>query len=366
MSTASGQPKLSGVTCRAVVAPLPEPLVTKILVIREAPLLLVDLHTDEGITGSCYLFAFTRAGCRHLAGMIEDLVARNVGRPVAPSTLFDANTKALSLFGHQGVAAMAVAAVDMCAWDIAAKAAGLPLYGLLGGEAVALPTYNSNGLGLSDPASLGDEALRLMEAGGFNAVKIRLGRDDPRDDVKAVRAVRDAIGADALLPCDFNQGLTVAEAISRGRMLDDEGLYWIEEPVAYDDMQGQARIAAVVETPIQIGENFYGPAMTAEAIAASAGDFFMFDVMRIGGVTGWLRASALSASASIPVSSHLFPEISSHLMTVTPTAHWLEYMSWGDAVLAEPLSVHDGTVAPSAAPGSGVAWDEDAVRRYQL
>jgi len=354
------------VRCRGVVVPLKRPIATKVLHIREVPLLLVDVFTEEGITGSCYLFAYTRSGGRHFTSVIEDLVERNRGSRVAPTALFDGNTRALTLFGHQGIAATAVAALDMCYWDAVAKAAGLPLVELLGGARRPLLAYNSNGLGLSDPDSLGEEAMSLLEAGGFNAVKIRLGRDNPQDDLRAVRVVRQAIGDDALLPCDYNQGLTVEQAIQRGRMLDGEGIYWIEEPIPYDDLKGQARIAAAVETPIQIGENIYGPRMVADALEQRAADYYMFDVMRIGGVTGWLRAVALCEPQSAPVSTHLFPEISAHLLAVTPTAHWLEFMSWGDAILAEPVVVDDGTVTPSATPGSGVVWNEAAVARYLI
>ena len=355
-----------GVRCRSVVVPLRKSIVTKVLDIHEVPLLLVDLFTEEGVTGSCYLFAYTRSGGRHFTSVIEDLVERNRGSRIAPTVLFDGNTRALTLFGHQGIAATAVAALDMCYWDVLAKAAGLPLVELLGGARRPLPAYNSNGLGLSDPDGLGEEALSLLEAGGFNAVKIRLGRDDPRQDLRAVRVVRQAIGERALLPSDYNQGLSVEQAIQRGRMLDGEGIYWIEEPIPYDDLQGQARIAAAIETPIQIGENIYGPRMVADALEQRAADYYMFDVMRIGGVTGWLRAVALCEPQNAPVSTHLFPEISAHLLAVTPTAHWLEYMSWGDAILAAPVTEENGTVTPSATPGTGVAWDEEAVARYLI
>ena len=134
----------------------------------------------------------------------------------------------------------------------------------------------------------------------------------------------------------------------------------------YDDLAGQARIAAALRTPVQIGENLYGPRMVADAIAARAADYLMFDLMRIGGVTGWLRAAALAQAAAIPVSSHLFTEFSAHLMSVTPTAHWLEYMSWGDAVLEAPVAVNDGMICPSPAPGAGITWNEEGISRYAL
>ena len=165
--------------------------------------------------------------------------------------------------------------------------------------------------------------------------------------------------------CDFNQALTVNEAILRGRMLDEEGgLHWIEEPIRADDFAGNRRIADALDTPVQIGENFMGPEQMVQALAAGASDYVMPDVQRIGGVTGWMRAAALAQGAGLEMSSHLFPEISSHLLAVTPTCHWLEYVDWVEPVLQQPLQVRDGYVTIGDAPGTGVVWDEDAVRRY--
>jgi mandelate racemase len=156
----------------------------------------------------------------------------------------------------------------------------------------------------------------------------------------------------------------VAEAVKRAAALDQEGLYWIEEPTLADDNSGHAQISRETKTPIQIGENWWGPHEMAKSIAAGASDFVMPDVMKIGGVTGWLRAAALAESAGLPVSSHLFPEISAHLLAVTPTCHWLEYVDWANPILREPLGVENGCALIPAAPGVGIDWDEESVQRY--
>ncbi len=124
--------------------------------------------------------------------------------------------------------------------------------------------------------------------------------------------------------------------------------------------------AAALETPIQIGENFSGPATLAAAIEVSASDYVMVDLMRVGGVSGWLHASVLAGNAGMPMSSHLYPEVSSHLLAATPTAHWLEYVDWAEPLLTAPLSVTAGKAAVSTEPGTGVAWDEAAIRQYDL
>jgi mandelate racemase len=165
---------------------------------------------------------------------------------------------------------------------------------------------------------------------------------------------------------DYNQSLLVAEASRRAAALEDEGLYWIEEPTRADDYSGHARIRQDTETPVQIGENWWGPHDAAKSVEAGASDYAMPDAMKIGGVTGWLRAAALAEAAGIPLSSHLFPEISAHLLAVSPTRHWLEYVDWADPILEKPLEIEDGHASAPDAAGIGISWDEEAVQRYSV
>ena len=197
-------------------------------------------------------------------------------------------------------------------------------------------------------------------------MKLRIGRPNFKEDLAAVRNVKKRIGDDILLMTDFNQSLTVNEAIRRGRALDDEGLYWIEEPIRHDNYAGCAKIAAEVLTPIQIGENLLNSAEMQKAIDAEAAEYYMPDVQRIGGVTGWMRAAAIAQVYNLDMSSHLFPEFSAHLLGVTPTCHWLEYMDWANAILKEPFTVKGGHVLIPDIPGAGIAWNEEAVSRLAV
>ncbi len=215
------------------------------------------------------------------------------------------------------------------------------------------------------PEAAADEAEALLE-GGFRAIKLRLGYPGLDADLAAVRAVRRRVSGNILLMVDFNQALTVAEAIRRGRALEGEGIYWIEEPIRHDDYPGNAEVAAALATPVQIGENFSGPQAMAAALGAKACDYVMPDLERIGGVSGWQQAAALAAAAGIEMSSHLFPESSSHLLAATPTAHWLEYVDWANPILREPVRIVDGAAVVPDRPGSGLEWDEDAVERYRI
>jgi mandelate racemase len=358
--------KIRALKVRPVAAPLKRPLHTSIAVVPAAALLLIDLETDQGVVGRSYLFGVAKHHLPALAKLVEAMAAMLEGDEVAPFDIEKKLRVRYALLGVHNVVLFAMAGIDMAAWDALAQAHQVPLVRLLGGTPRPTPAYNSKGLGIMETARVASEAVELVEE-GFRAVKLRLGRPEARADLEVLRAVKQAIGPEIVLMVDFNQALTVAEAVRRGRMIDEErGVYWIEEPVRADDFSGCARVAREVATPIQIGENFMGPEQMAQALAAGACDYVMPDAERIGGVTGWLRAAALAQGAGLEMSSHLFPEISAHLLAVTPTCHWLEYVDWANAVLAEPARLEDGSVVIPDRPGSGIAWDEAAVKRYLL
>jgi len=358
--------RLRSVAVRAVAAPMKRPLATSTGALSVAPLLLIDLHTDGGITGRSYLFGIGKHNLKPIAALVEAMAGMLQGDAVVPFDLEAKLRKRYTLLGVHNIVLFAMSGIDMAAWDALGQAMQQPLVRLLGGAPRPVLAYNSKGLGIMPLKPLVKEAVELVEE-GFAAVKLRLGRPEAKDDLEALRAVKKAIGPKITLMVDFNQGLTVAEALKRGRMIDEEGgVHWIEEPVRADDFAGNARIAREVATPIQIGENFMGPEQMAQALAAGACDFAMPDAQRIGGVTGWMRAAALAQGAGMAMSSHLFPEVSSHLLAVTPTCHWLEYVDWADPILEEPARLKDGHVQISEQPGIGMQWDEKAVKRYSL
>jgi mandelate racemase len=352
------------VAVRAVVVPLGRPLATRVGDFSRWPLILIDVTTDEGVVGRGYLAPYLMPATAALLPALRDLAAGLRGRPVAPGAAFRDARGWLGLAGYQGLALDAVAGIDIALWDALAKAAGLPLARLLGGTLEPVPAYNSNGLGLIPPAAAGDEALELIAEGGFTTLKVRVGRARAADDLAAVRRVREAVGDQVTLVADYNQGLDLAEALQRCRALDGEGLAWIEEPLRYDDLDGHARLAREIATPVMLGENFYGPRALHDAIRAGACDLVMPDLMRIGGVTGWLRAAAIADVTGVPMSSHLYPEVSGHLLCVTPTRHWLEWQDWAHPVLARPFEVRAGALHLPDVPGNGLEWDEAAVARY--
>ncbi len=348
-----------------VEVPMKLPLGTSAGTIRSAPLLLIDVETEEGVTGRAYLFCYLPAAAPAIAGMLGEIERTVKGERIAPAELWEKLARRFKLIGVQGIVRMAMSGFNVACWDALGVAAGEPLVAFLGGSPRPVAAYNSNGLGSMAPEAAADEAEKLLE-GGFRAVKLRLGHATLEADLAAVRAVRKRLPESVKLMVDFNQALSVAEALRRGRAIDAEGLYWIEEPIRHDDFRGCAEVARALATPVQIGENFSLPEQMAEALAAKACDCVMPDLERIGGVTGWQRAASLAAEHGVPMSSHLFPEASAHLLAVTPTCHYLEYVDWADAILAEPLSIVDGAAVISERPGTGVVWDEKAVKRYRM
>jgi mandelate racemase len=333
---------LRSIRARPVVLKLKRPVVARIATITDWPLILIDLETEEGVVGRTYLEPYVPKAMKYLLPALRDLGALLKGRRVAPVELY------------------------MAAWDALARAAGVPLCVLLGGSVGAVKAYNSNGLWLQEPAKVAAEAVELRDEGGFTGLKLRLGRERLRDDLATIDAVRKSVGVDMELMVDFNQGLHLGEALQRCHAIDDAGLAWIEEPIVYDNLDGYRQLAAELETPIQIGENFYGPRDLHAALQHKACDFVMPDFMRIGGVTGWLRAAAIAGAAGVPMSTHLYPEVAAHVMRVTETAHWLEWQDWADPILRKPYAIKDSRLHIPDVPGVGLEWNEDAVRAHAV
>jgi mandelate racemase len=330
-----------------------------------AALLLIDLETEEGITGHSYLWGYFPAALPAIAKILEEVERIVKGERLAPVDLWSRLAERFALIGVQGIVRMAMAGFDIAAWDALARAAGVPLASLLGARPKPIRAYNSCGLGLMAPEKLADEAEKLL-AGGFRAIKLRLGYPTLKNDLAALHAVKKRVGSEVVVMVDYNQALSLAQARERGRALDREEIYWLEEPIRHDDYAGNALLARELKTPIQIGENFSESAAMVAALTAGAADYVMPDLERIGGVTGWQCAAALAATHRIEMSSHLYPEVSAHLLAATSTCHFLEYVDWADKILEQPLKIVDGFAVTPERPGNGLSWDKKAVQKYRM
>jgi mandelate racemase len=333
--------------------------------ITKAPLLLIDVETAEGITGRSYLWSYFPRAMTAIASLLQEIEERTKGDAVAPAELWSKLSERFALIGVQGIVRMAMAGFDIACWDALAVAKGVPLVRLLGGEPRPITAYNSCGLGLMPADALPDEAEKLLER-GFGAIKLRLGYPTLAEDIAAVHAVRKRIPSGVAVMVDYNQALSLDDALARGRALDRENIAWLEEPIRHDDYAGAALIARELTVPVQIGENFSLIAGMQTALDAKACDLVMPDLERIGGVSGWQQAAAFAEKRKIRMSSHLYPETSAHLLAVTPTAHFLEYVDWADKVIEEPLKIVNGAAVIPDRPGHGIVWNKAAVERYRV
>jgi mandelate racemase len=353
--------KIHELRVRAVRVPMEQPHQTASGTISESPLVLTDVTTDDGTVGHSMIFTYAVAALKPTADLIKNLEPFLKGEALAPTEITDRLGRRFRLLGLQGLVGMAVAAIDMALWDALARSHNTSLVRLLGSTEKPIPAYGAVGYdGVAGSASVAEHWAKL----GFKGVKAKIGYATVKEDLEVVRAMRKAIGNEMAIMVDYNQSLTPPEAVRRLRLLDEEGLNWVEEPVLAHDYQGHALVAREIKTPIQCGENWWGPHDMRQAIEARASDYMMPDVMKIGGVTGWMRAAALGEAHGIPLSNHLWPEISTQLMCVTPTAHFLEYANWWNPVLAEPLPIEHGMATVDGVVGTGVAWNERAVERF--
>ena len=354
-------PTIQSFNVRVVRVPMTEPHRTASGIITESPLVLTDVVTDAGIRGRSIIFTYTPAALKPTAELLRNLEALVKGDALAPAEIEQKLARRFRLLGTQGLVGMALAAIDMAVWDALARVHGVSLVRLLGGIEKPILPYGAIGY---DGVEGCARAAESWAKRGFRGFKAKIGYPSVQEDLAVVRAMRKAVGADVAIMVDYNQCLSPAEAVERLRTLDDEKLAWVEEPTLAHDYAGHAFVAREARTPIQCGENWWGILDMQHAVEAQASDYVMPDVMKIGGVTGWMRAASLAQAKGIRVSNHLWPEVSSRLLCCTPTAHWLEYADWWNPILAEPLSIDKGIAVPSKAVGSGVDWNEDAVERF--
>jgi L-alanine-DL-glutamate epimerase-like enolase superfamily enzyme len=356
---------ITAVQSRVVNVPIKKKVVSRVGIFESMWFVLVDVKTDAGITGSTYLWAFSPAGAAAIQKVLEELADVTVGEdPFCSSRLWRKMRSRITQWGHKGLSIIGLSGIDTAVWDIVGKALNQPLAQVLGGTTDPIPTYASEGLWLTeDLHALTREAEELVER-GFQALKMRLGRARMAADLEAVRVVRQAIGPDILLMVDANQGWDVDYTIRIGRKLEAFELYWIEEPIPHDDLAGHRRIAQALETPLASGENVYTPQGFREVIEQQACDILMADLERVGGVTGWMRTAALAEAWYLPLCSHLFPEISLHLLAASPTTCFLEHMPWASDCFQEQLELVDGKTPIPRRPGHGFSWDEAAIRFF--
>ena len=359
--------KISSVAIHRLSVPLPRPVRTAIHNHAHADTVAVELRSAAGAVGSGYCFAFGAKRAVALAALVEDLAVFYEGKdPAAVVAHFEAAWRSINFIGHSGLAMIALSALDTACWDLAARAANQPLFRYLGGARTRVPTYASSGLWIDYSVGQLLAEAEKFQAQGHRAMKMRVGGPDPRVDVERARLLREAIGPDVKLLADVNQGWDEPTAIRWGRELEAAAdLYWLEEPLPYEDLEGCARISAALTMRIATGETDYGSAGMKRHLEARAADVLMPDLQRMGGPTEFLRAAALCQAWQQPVSSHLFTETSAHLLAATPNALILEHMAWWEPLFSEPPRIEGGCLVLSDKPGIGAEFSPTALKRFR-
>jgi mandelate racemase len=296
-----------------------------------------------------------RAVCSMIADLSEDLTGRDARYVRAH---WEDMWLRLNLTGQTGIGALALSALDTALWDLLAQQAGMPLYRLLGAAHAELPVYTQGGW-LSYPVQqLVEEALSYQEQ-GYRYYKMRVGSSDWRSDVSRVERVREALDPAVHLLVDANQGWATPDALTAARALDDLGLYWIEEPVEASNVDGCARVAAAITTPVAAGETVFGAAGFRPLIEQQAAGILMPDLQHCGGPSGFMRVATQADLADLPISGHLFAQVSVHLLAACRNALIVEHMpGWWDDLFDRPLDISGGVIRPPQDPGIGFRFSE--------
>jgi L-alanine-DL-glutamate epimerase-like enolase superfamily enzyme len=319
---------------------------------------LVRVRTTGGHEGVAWSFVFGADAASSVAAMVRHLaelaIGRDAGSTEAVRHLWQRISRAAGFFGRAGITALAMSAIDTACWDIAGQAAGLPVWRLLGGESGTVETYASQGLWLDRTRDeLAEEARGLVEQ-GFHAVKMRAGLPDPDEDVARVAAVREAIGPGVKLMVDANQAWNLKDTLTMARRLEEYDLFWLEEPMDYESLTDYAAARPRIPMPLCTGESNWLPGEIDTLARHRAADYLMPDLMRMGGITGWLDAAHAATDARLPVTPHLFMEHCAHLAAALPNVVWQEYQPWWQNLMQTPLTVKDGRIVLPDEPGFGI------------
>jgi L-alanine-DL-glutamate epimerase-like enolase superfamily enzyme len=358
---------ISEVSTSFLSIPLDKPLVTAAFPIPAIDTALVRVRTTDGLDGVAWSFAFGRGRVASVIRLVDDLAELAVGADATRTeALWAKMAKAVGFVGQRGVAALAMSAIDTACWDIRGKAAGQPVYQLLGGARDRVEVYASQGLWLDrSRQELADEAAALVSK-GFRAVKMRVGLADPQEDVARVRTVRDAIGPDVKLMVDANQAWDLKQTLRMSRAFEEYDLFWLEEPMAFSNVAAYTAARNAIPMSLCTGESNYLKDEILTLARTGAADFLMPDLMRMAGVTEWMKAAHICEGFGLPVTPHLFMEHSAHLACATPNGVWQEYQPWWQPIMAAPVDIVDSCIQLSPEPGFGIQLSPDAVRAYRL
>ena len=346
--------KISGIRSQIVALPADEPLADAAENPNATrPIVTLQVETDEGIIGVGVTY-FGGALTGSLRSAVDELGGQIIGDdPFRIEAVAAKLRGAAGSAGPGGIFHLALSALDMALWDIRGKA-----------------TYASGALmrGLSLDRVV-SAAERLKEK-GFREMKTQLalpGETTPAKEVERVQRVREAIGPDIKLMCDINQRWRIEQAIDIGRRVEDAGvgLFWLEDVTTADDYPGLARVTAELSTPVAGGEYVWGVVPFRHMVEARSVDIIMIDLVRVGGITQWMKVAGMAEAFNLPVVSHLIPEVHVHLIGAIPNGLTVEYMPWLMRLFEEVPQPVNGELAMPTAPGLGLKFDQATIDRYR-
>ena len=362
--------KISRIRSQILVLPQEDPLAnTPEDPSAARPIVIVRLDTDEAIEGIGVTF-YGGAITASLKRAVDDLGALTIGEdPLRVEAIIAKLRAAAGSAGSAGMFTLALSAIDIALWDIRGKALNQPLWKLLGGAQQRVATYASGALRRNLSLDEVVAAAGRLKAKGFREMKTQLalpGDTSPAREVERMVRVREAIGPDIKLMCDINQRWRVEQAIDIGKRVEDAGvgLFWLEDVTAHDDYAGLARVNAALTTPICGGELVYGIVPFRHMIEARSVDYVMIDLIRVGGITQWMKVAGMAEAFNLPVVSHVIPEIHAHLVAAVPNGLTVEYMGWMLKLFEGVSALEDGELVLSDRPGLGLSFNEEAIKRF--
>ena len=364
--------KISRIRSQILVLPQQDPLAnTPEDPSAARPIVIVQLDTDDGIKGIGVTF-YGGAISASLKHAVDDLGALTIGEdPLRVEAMVAKLRSAAGGSGPAGMFTLALSAIDIALWDIRGKALNQPLWKLLGGARQRVPTYASGALRRNLSLDEVVAAAGRLKDKGFREMKTQLalpGETSPAKEVERMRRVREAIGPDIKLMCDINQRWRVEQAIDIGKRVEDAGvgLFWLEDVTTHDDYAGLARVNAALATPICGGELVYGIIPFRHMIEARSVDYVMIDLIRVGGITQWIKVAGMAEAFNLPVVSHVIPEIHAHLVAAIPNGLTVEYMGWMLQLFEGTAALENSELVLSDRPGLGLAFREDMINRFKV
>lgn len=330
--------------------------------------IFAHVETEDGLTGCGFTYSIIPHGAHEICSMInrsfDELIRGMDARD--HERVWTQMWRGVDWVGRGGIAVLAVAAVDIAIWDLKAKLANMPLYRMLGGTRDRVLVYNTDGGWLNHTVDqLVAETQNIVKA-GFRGTKIKVGKEDPAEDVERIAAVREVLGPHRNLMVDANERFTVAEAIKRAHMWEPYNLFWFEEPLPAEDILGHASVRAHTSIPIALGESLFSRFQFRDYIATGGASILQPDACRCGGITEWLKIAHMAECHNIQVSPHFVMELHLPLVAAIPNGLFVEYIPSLDPILTEPLTLVNGCFQVSESPGLGIAIDWQRVQQYKV